>query len=241
MINEDETLDDLLIGGLYIIQKRNAFRFGTDAVLLSDFASRIKSRKTLDLCTGNGIIPLLLSAKSDTPEIFGIEIQPPIADMAKRSVKYNSLEDRVTITEGDLRKPRYGRGEFDLVTCNPPYIKNGGGIKSENSSKLIARHEVECTLRDAVSAAAAALKPLGHFVMVHRAERLADILCTLREFKLEPKILRLVYPDAQKPPNLVLVDAQKDSGENLKLLPPLFLFNSDGERSEELKRIYSED
>ena len=147
-----EVIDDLQIKGLKIIQKNDGFKFGTDAVLLSDFAKDIKSGSTLDLCTGSGIIPLLLSAKTDTPLFHAIEIQPDIADMAKRSVELNNLQEKIKITCGDLMESIsiYGKRKFDLITCNPPYMRRGSAVLNEDDSKIISRHEVKCTLEDII-------------------------------------------------------------------------------------------
>lgn len=239
MIKTDECLDDLQ-NGLFIIQKQNGFKFGIDAVLLSDFAKDARSVNTLDLCTGTGIVPLLLSAKTETENIRGLEIQSDIAEMARRSVEYNNLSGRVHITEGDLKNAAeiYGRGVFDKITCNPPYMKCGAGIKNDTDTKLISRHEVLCTLDDVVCVSAQLLIPKGRFFMIHRPSRLADIICTMRKYKIEPKRLRFVHPSCAKTPNLVLVEGMRDGGEELKLMPPLYVYNEDGTYSEEINAIY---
>ena len=240
-ILSDEAVDDLQLNGLRIIQKKQGFRFGVDAVLLSDFAAQTKSKSTLDLCTGNGIIPILLSAKCDTQKICGLEIQADICDMAKRSVELNGLSPRVEITQGDLKNASeiYGRGSFDKITCNPPYMKSGAGLLNDADAKIIARHEIMCTLEDVIRTSAELLTPSGKLFMVHRPSRLADIICTMREYKIEPKLLRLVCPAVGKPPNLVLISGAKGGNAELKCLPPLYLFNADGTETEELKKIYN--
>lgn len=236
----DETLDDLQIGGLYIIQKKSGFRFGVDAVLLSDFAKNSRSDKTLDLCTGNAIVPLLLSAKTETPKICGLEIQADIADMAKRSVDLNNLNKRVEITEGDLINAAeiYGKGSFDKITCNPPYMKRGSGLLNTADTKVIARHEVLCTLEDVIRVSAELLIPSGRFYMVHRPSRMADIFCLMREYRLEPKEMRLVAPSRSKAPNLLLISGMKGASQELKCLPTIYVYNEDGEYSNEIDRIY---
>lgn len=239
MIKNDECLDDLQ-NGLFIIQKQNGFKFGVDAVLLSDFAKDARSAGTLDLCSGTGIVPLLLAAKTKTRNICGLEIQADIAEMAQRSVEYNSLGERVHIMQGDLKNAAeiYGRGSFDKITCNPPYMKCGAGLKNDADTKSISRHEVMCTLDDVLRVSAQLLISKGRFFMIHRPSRLADIMCTMRKYKIEPKRLRFVHPSCAKPPNLVLVEGMKDGGEELKLMPPLYVYNQDGAYSEEINAIY---
>lgn len=234
----DETLEDLQIGGLFLLQKRTGFRFGTDAVLLSDFAKTAPSQRTLDLCTGSGIVPLLLAAKTATPRIDGLEIQHEYADMAARSVQYNHLEERVHIACGDLRNPPYGKASFDVITCNPPYIKNGGAVKSNADSKLIARHEIACTLDDVVRTGALLLKPGGQLFLVHRPQRLVDVLCSMRTYGIEPKTLRFVVPMQDKPPMLVLIGGRLGGGAELKALPALVMKNKDGSDTQEVHQIY---
>lgn len=239
MIKTDECLDDLQ-NGLFIIQKQNGFKFGIDAVLLADFAKNARSSATLDLCTGTGIVPILLSKKTDTQQIFGLEIQEDIAEMAQRSVQYNNLNERVYITGGDLNNAPciYGRGKFDKITCNPPYMKCGAGLQNDTDTKSVSRHEIMCTLDDVLRVSRELLISKGRFFMVHRASRLADILCTMRKYRIEPKQLRLVHPSPEKAPNLVLVEGMKDGGEELKILPPLYVYDSDGNYSEEINKIY---
>ncbi len=240
-IHPDEQLCDLQLDGLFIIQKKKGFKFGTDAVMLSDFAKSQKSKRTLDLCTGSGIIPLLLSAKTATPEICGIEIQPEISDMAKRSVEYNGLLDRIHITEGDAKDAvsLWGRASFDTVTCNPPYTEAGRGLKNTTDTKLISRHEILISLEDIIRISTELLVPRGGFFMVHRPSRLADIICLMRQYKLEPKTIRFVSPSYDKAPNLVLVHGIKNAGRELKVLPTAFVFDADGNYTGELNLIYN--
>ncbi len=239
MIRNDECLDDLQ-NGLFIIQKQNGFKFGIDAVLLSDFAKGTRSKNTLDLCTGTGIVPLLLSVKTDTPRICGLEIQSEIAQMAKRSVEYNKIGKRVEIVEGDLKNAVeiYGRCSFDKITCNPPYMKKGTAVRNEIDTKSISRHEVMCTLDDIMRVSRELLVSKGRFFMIHRPSRLADILCAMRKYRVEPKRIRFIHPEVNKAPNLVLVEGMKDGGEELKFLPPLYVYNEDGTYTEEIDIIY---
>lgn len=239
MIRNDECLDDLQ-NGLFIIQKQNGFKFGIDAVLLSDFAKDTRSKNTLDLCTGTGIVPLLLSVKTDTPRICGLEIQSEIAQMAKRSVEYNKIGKRVEIVEGDLKNAVeiYGRCSFDKITCNPPYMKKGTAVRNEIDTKSISRHEVMCTLDDIMRVSRELLISKGRLFMIHRPSRLADILCAMRKYRIEPKRIRFIHPEVNKAPNLVLVEGMKDGGEELKFLPPLYVYNEDGTYTEEIDIIY---
>lgn len=242
MIKEGESLDDLQ-NGYYIIQKNDGFKFGVDAVLLADFAKEAKSKNTLDLCTGTGIVPLLLARKTNTENICGLEIQHDIADMAKRSVEYNKLTDRVHITEGDLKDAEniYGRGTFDKITVNPPYMKSGAGLINDADTKTISRHEVMCSLDDVIRISSKLLISKSRFFMVHRPARMADIICTMRKYNLEPKRIRFVHPTAGKAANLILIEGMKDGGGELKMMPPLYVHKDDGTYTEEIDRIYERD
>lgn len=239
-IFEDETLEDLQLDGLYIIQKKTGFRFGIDAVLLSDFAKDIPSKKTLDLCTGNGIIPILLSAKSDTKEILGLEIQQSVFDTAVRSVELNSLQDRIFLTCGDVKNAAeiYGKRQFDLITCNPPYMPKGSGIQNPESEKVIARHEVLCTLEDIIRVSAQLLTHRGHLILVHKPSRLADIICLMRNNDIEPKRIRFIHKSLNSEPSLILVDGSFKGGKELRIMPPLYLYNDDNSETKELREVY---
>lgn len=239
ILKENEIIDDLQ-NGYYIIQKKDGFKFGVDAVLLADFAAKAQSGSTLDLCTGTGIVPILLSAKTKTPIIHGIEIQSEIAEMAQRSIEYNKLADRVFIRCGDLKNAhmQYGKCVFDKITCNPPYMKGGAGIINSTDTKTISRHEVMCTLDDVLKAASELLVSKGRFFMVHRPTRIADIMCAMRKYKIEPKKLRFVHPSPYKAPNMVLAEGMKDGGEDMKILPPLYVYDENGSYSEEIDKIY---
>lgn len=240
LIKNDETLEDLQLDGLKIIQKQDGFRFGVDAVLLADFAKGIASEKTLDLCTGSGIIPTIMSAKTKTKKFFALEIQPEICDMARRSVRLNTLSERLEIAEGDLRVASeiYGKRQFDIVTCNPPYMPVGTGIMNETDTKIISRHEVMCTLEDVIASASQLLKQKGHLILVHKPGRLCDIVCLMRKYDIEPKRIRLVHKKIDSEPSLILADGAYKGGRELRIMPPLVLYNEDGTETEELKRIY---
>lgn len=233
-----EFICDLQRDNLKIIQKKNGFRFGTDAVLLSDFAKDIKAKSVLDLCTGSGIVPILLYAKTKAEKIIGVEVQEEIAHMAKRSVELNGIGSRVEIIEDDLRNLKLQKHSFDMVTCNPPYMEVGNGCINEFDTITISRHEVMCTIDDCVKAAASMLKDKGHLVMVHRPARLADVLCAMRKYSIEPKRMRMVHARAEATPSLFLVDGALNGGRELKILPPLIMQGEDGGESAELRDIY---
>ena len=205
---ENERLDELHRNGYFIIQNPQKFCFGMDAVLLSGFA-RVKRRETvLDLGTGTGIIPILLEAKTEGEHFTGLEIQPESADMAKRSVRYNHLEEKISIEIGNIKdaSSQFGASSFDVVTTNPPYMTGQHGLTNPNEAKAIARHEILCTLEDIMRESAKVLKPQGRFYMVHRPFRLAEILALMRQYHIEPKRMQLVYPYVDKEPNMVLID-----------------------------------
>lgn len=240
LVRDDETLEDLQLANLQLIQKKDGFRFGIDAVLLSDFAKDIRAEKMLDMCTGSGIIPVLMWAKTNIPEILGIEIQEEVFDAANRTLELNGLGDRIRFDCGDIKNGAeiYGKRQFGLVTCNPPYMPAGTAVKNELDTKVIARHEVMCTLEDVISVGAMLLKQQGHLVLVHKPSRLCDILCLMRENKIEPKRIRFVHKQAGCEPSLVLVDGAFLGGRELRIMPPLYLFDEKGEETLELKRIY---
>ena len=236
---EYERLDDLKRDGLFIIQDTRGFCFGTDAVLLSDFVSVSKNDSVLDLCTGSGIIPLLIYANNKSAKISGIEIISEVADMAKRSVEYNKI-DCIDIVHGDLKDAAriFGYEKFDVVTCNPPYEKVGSGAESPKDIKAAARHEIFCTLDDVIKNACDVLKYSGKLCMVHRADRLADVFCTMRKYSIEPKRLRLVAPSEGKEPNLFLIEGAKGGGSFMKIMPTLYIYDNDGNYSDEILGIY---
>jgi tRNA1Val (adenine37-N6)-methyltransferase len=239
-LKEDETLDDLQLGGIHVIQKKEAFRFGVDAVLLANFARVKRGMKVIDLCTGTGIIPFIIAGKTEASNITGIEIQEEMVEMASRSVKYNKLENRLNFINGDLKDLKLLKElpKADVVTVNPPYKLQNSGIVNPNDKNAIARHEICCTLEDVIIACRTLLKDNGRMYMVHRPERIADILCTMRKHKVEPKTIRMIHPNTKKSPNIVLVEGQRDGGAFLKWEPSLYVYNDEGGYTEELERIY---
>lgn len=243
LIKAGETLDDLQLKGIHIIQKEKAFRFGVDAVLLANFPVINKAVTVLDLCTGNGIVPLIVAGKTVASHITGIEIQQDIAEMAQRSVDYNKLEDKIKIIQGDLTNIELIKSlpKVDIVTVNPPYKVKNSGIINLNDKSAIARHEICCTLEDVIKASALALKDSGKLYMVHRPERLADIFTLMRKYKIEPKRARMVYPAVGKAPNIVLVEGQKNGGAFLKWENSIYVYDQDGNFSKEIDIIYGRD
>jgi tRNA1(Val) A37 N6-methylase TrmN6 len=239
LINEDESLEDLQCKGLKLIQKRKGFRFGIDAVLLANFANVKQNSHVIDLGTGTGIIPLLIYAKRMPGRIVGVEIQEYLVEMAKRSILLNSAESVIEIIEGDIKNLELlGRATFDSVTTNPPYTKSNSGIRCESIAKDISRHEILCSLEDVIRAASSLLKPGGDFAMVHKPERLIDIACLMREYKIEPKYMQFVHPYPSKKPNILLIRGVKGGGKDLKVMDPLYVYNCDGKYSDEINRIY---
>lgn len=243
LLKENERIDDLEINGFRIIQNPFCFCFGMDAVLLANFANISSKADVLDLGTGTGIIPLLLAAKSKGKSWTGLEIQPEMVDMAERSVKLNSVEDKCHIVEGDLKniKEVFKPGQFGAVTSNPPYMKESSGLKNMKDTVVIARHEVCATLEDVVQAASYLLKTSGTFTMVHRPTRLPEIMELMVKYRLEPKRMQLVQPRADKEPNLVLIEAVKEAGRECRMLPTLNVYDEDGNYTEELLRYYGKE
>ncbi len=239
-IKDYERVDDLHRNGYMLIQDPKRFCFGVDAVLLSGFATAKKGDKVLDLGTGTGVIPILMSAKTKAEHFSALEIQPESAEMAKRSVMLNDLQDKIDIIEGDIKKAAeiFKPSSFDVITTNPPYMNFEGGLKNSYDPKTIARHEVLCSLDDVAFAAQRLLKFGGKFFMVHRPHRLTDIMCVLREHKLEPKRIRFVQPYADREPNMVLVEAVRSGKPMIKVMPTLVIYNSDGTYTQETLDIY---
>lgn len=242
LLRNNERIDDLQINNLKIIQNPNGFCFGIDSVLLSDFAKNIKKNaKVVDLGTGTGIIALLLTAKTKAQSILGVEIQEQVADMANRSVVLNNLENKVNIITEDIRNldKKLNLGTYDAIVTNPPYMKNNTGLKNKNNAKLISRHEVECTLEDIAKITYKLLKNNGEIYMVHRPDRLVDIMETFRKFKLEIKEMRLVYSNKNSQANLVLLKAIKNGKAFLKINKPLYVYEEDGKYSKDILEIYN--
>lgn len=237
---ENERIDDLQRGGLRVIQRRDGFRFGTDAVLLSDFASARKHDRLCDLGTGTGVIPLLIYAREGTITADAVELQPDMAAMAARSMELNGLSDVIRVHAGDLREVRslLPHAQYDLVTCNPPYGKAGGTLLNPEESKRLARHEESCTVQDVAQAARWLLRSGGRLCCVFPAARLLELTDALRACRLEPKRLRWVHSRADKAAHLCLLEAMLDARPALTVEPPLVIYQPDGAYTEEMNRIY---
>ena len=235
-----ERLDDLQRNHFQIIQNPRRFCFGMDAVLLSGFAKAKAGARVLDLGTGNGIIPILMAAKTEAEHLTGLEIQSESVDMAKRSVLLNDLTERVSIVEGDIKSASglFGAAVFDVVTCNPPYMPGQHGLVNSDQAKALARHEIACTFEDVAREAGKLLRPGGTFYLVHRPFRLAEIISTLLTYKLEPKRMRLVYPFADQEPNMVLLEACRGGNSRMRVEPPLIVYKEPGVYMPEIYEVY---
>lgn len=242
LLREGERLDDLQREGLQLIQNPEWFCFGMDAVLLAAFVQIKKSQTCLDLGCGNGVIPILLASRTEGSSFTGLELQADIAEMAERSVRYNHLEDKVHIIQGDMKEAAslFGAASFDVVTSNPPYLTRSHGLVSETDHKALARHEIACTLEDVVGTAARLLKTGGHFFMVHRPFRLAEIITCMVSRGLEPKRMRLVYPYVDREPNMVLIEGVRGGNARIKVEKPLIVYEREHVYTEEVRRLYYE-
>lgn len=238
-LKEDERIDDLQLNNLKIIQNTKWFCFGIDSILLSGFAEEIhKNSKILDLGTGTGILAILLTEKVKNSKIVGIEVQSEVAEMAKRSVELNKLEERIEIVNSNVTDLNYNL-EFDAVITNPPYKEKNTGLMNENDIKLISRHEIKANLEDFIKAASRALKDKGSLYMVNRPERLVDIFEYCRKYKLEPKELRFVYSKKNSKPVMILVKATKNANRYLKVDSPLYIYEENGNYTKEVLEIYN--
>lgn len=240
ILHPGERFDDLNRNGYSIIQNPKKFCFGMDAVLLSGFCEVKEKERVLDLGTGTGIIPILLEAKTKGKEFIGLEIQEESADMARRSVSYNHLEERVSIVTGDIKEASkiFGGSSFDVITTNPPYMIGQHGLKNASEAKTIARHEVLCTLDDIMRESAKLLKPKGRFYMVHRPFRLAEIMVTMKKYNIEPKRMQLVYPFVDKEPNMVLIEGLRDGNPRMTVEKPLIVYKEQNIYTDEIISIY---
>ena len=239
MIRENEKLEDLQLSGLKIIQKDNGFKFGIDAVLLSDFSKDAKGI-VVDFGTGTGIVPILLSEKSRAKKIYAVEIQEEMADMAKRSVDINGLTNKIEVVMADIKDfvQEMGQDFANCVVSNPPYFKDGGAIVNPDDSLAISRHEIKINLDELVSSASRILRSNGSFYMVHRPDRLVEIITAMKKYNLEPKVMRFIYPNIRKPANLLLIKGIKNAKPELRMMKPLHVYKENGDYSEEIYEIY---
>lgn len=239
-IKQGEIIDDLQLKGYKIIQSEDGFKFGIDAVLIANFCNIRKGDIGVDLGTGTGIIPVILAAKSEAHKIYGLEIQREVEDMAKRSVALNSLEDKIEIIHGDIKTASkiFGKATMDFVVSNPPYFK-ANTLKSPKEKKLISRHEILCTLEDLLKSSSELLKPNKPLFLIHRPDRLVELIEVSRKYKLEPKEILFVQPKEAKAPNLILIKYVKSGNPGIKFKDPLIVYNSMGEYSETINSIYN--
>ena len=236
----DERLDDLQVKGYEIIQKPGRFCFGMDAVLLSSYAKVKRGERALDLGTGTGILPILLEAKNPGLHYTGLEVQEESADMARRSVAHNGLENKIDIVTGDIKEASriFGNDSYEVIVSNPPYMIGEHGLKNDNEALYIARHEALCTLDDLLRESAKVLKMKGRFYMVPRPFRLPEIFTKMCNYGIEPKRMRLVHPYADKEPNMVLIEGLKGGKPRLTVEPPLIVYEKNGSYTEELLTLY---
>lgn len=240
MLLPDERLDDLHRNGYHIIQHPNKFRFGVDAVLLSHFAMVKENETALDLGTGTGIIPILMEGRYKGKHYTGLEIQEESANMARRSVAYNKLEEKIAIVNGDIKEASriFQAASFDVVTTNPPYMNSGHGLVNPDMPMAIARHEILCTLDDIAMQGSKVLKSGGRFYMIHRPNRFTEIINTLSKYKLETKRIRFIHPYVDKEPTMVMVEAVKCGKPFVKVEPPLVIYKEPNVYTDEAIEIY---
>ncbi|MCI8759932.1 MAG: tRNA1(Val) (adenine(37)-N6)-methyltransferase [Clostridia bacterium] len=240
-LNENEKIEDLQFKQLKIIQNKTGFCFGIDSILLSDFAKEIKKDATvIDLGTGTGIIATLLCVKTKLKEIIGVEKQIEVYKMAQKSIQMNQLENRFKIINEDILnlENKLPKNSFDVIVTNPPYQKKHTGITNEEEKKIIARHETTATLEEFIKVSKSLLKDKGEFYMVHRPNRLVDIIENMRKYKIEPKILRFVYSNEKSEPKLILIKGIKNAKPFLNIQKNLYIYNQEGNYTEEINKIY---
>ncbi len=244
-LKENERIDDLQYKGLKVIQNNKGFCFGIDSVILSDFAKNIKDNsRVVDLGTGSGVIGLLLCKKTKLKEIIGIEIQKDVANMAKRSIRLNNLENMFQIVNENINdifvQGILNKNQYDVVVMNPPYKEVGTGKQNEDEVKLISRHEIKAKLSDFIATASNLLKDKGEVYIVHKPERTIDIMQKMRENKIEPKEMKIVYPYKNIEASLILIKGVKGGKKFFKIMEPLYIYENNGEYTEQIKQIYNE-
>lgn len=232
-LKPEERLDDLQLKGYEIIQNPARFCFGIDAVLLSDFTRVKKDETVLDLGTGTGILPILLAAKTLGAHFTGLEIQEDSADMARRSVEHNHLEEKIDIVTGDIKEAAgiLGPAFFDVIVTNPPYMLQQHGLKNPQDAKAIARHEILCTLDDILRESGKMLRESkGRFYMIHKPFRLAEIMVKMNQYKIEPKRLQFIHPYVEKEPTMVMIEGIKGGKSRVKVEPPVIMYKELSDR-----------
>lgn len=234
-----ESIVDVHRNGYKVIENKDFFCFGIDAVLLSSFAKGPKKSKVLDIGTGNGIIPILMEGKYNNDLFVAFELQTVVADLAKRSVELNNLQHKIRIINDDILNygNYYDNGFFDIITSNPPYMSNSG-FENESMEKRLARHEITLDIFSLAKIASKALKYGGKIFLVHRPDRLVDIFCALRENKIEPKKITFVSPKKDKKPNIVLIEGVKSGKPSLIVTENLIIYNEKGKLSEKIYDMY---
>lgn len=243
-LKENERIDDLEYKGLKIIQNTKGFCFGMDAILISDFAKKIKNESiVVDLGTGTGIISILLSAKTNLKKMYAIEVQEEVCNMAMRSIQMNNLQEKIEIVNINVKEllTKIDKNSVDVVVTNPPYKKANSGCINESKNKLISRHEVLASLEDFIMISSKILKQYGEFYMVNRVERLAIIMELMKKYKIEPKEMRFVCSKNGSSPKLVLIKGVKNAKEYLKIKENLVIYNEDGTYTDEIYRIYNKE
>lgn len=241
-VRDGERIDEIGFGNLRLLQKPEDFCYGIDAVLLATFAEIKKGARVIDLGTGTGVIPLILSHRTEASEIVGVEVQQDSWERGLRNVQLNGLNERIRMIHSDVKhlvqETTVSQESFDTVLTNPPYMKSNGGLKNKENSRTIARHETTAVLSDFIAGAALLLKDHGDFYMVHRPNRLVDICVLCRQYRLEPKKLRLVSPKKDTAPNILLVHCVKHGRPELKLMDPLYVYQEDGSYTDEIMQLY---
>lgn len=240
VLKSGEKVDDLQRDGLGIIRDPRLFCYGIDAVLLSHFAAAQEGAQVLDLCCGQAVISILMSATTGAAHLTGLEILPEMADLARRSVAMNALEEKITIVEGDIKEAGriFPPASFDVVTCNPPYMKRNAGLTNPDDAKAVARHEILCDFEDVAGAAGVLLAAGGWFYLIHRPARLPELFGTLKKNGLEPKRMRLVHPFADQAPNMVLIGCVRGGRPELKIEKQLVIYEAPGIYTREVREIY---
>lgn len=246
-LKENERIDNLQYNNLKIIQNTKGFCFGIDSILISDFAKEIRKNSIgVDLGTGTGVISILLTAKTNLYKIYGVEIQADVAEMAKRSIELNHMQNKVEIININLNEIEEGEGNkklqresFDFIVTNPPYKKLKTGKVNKSEYKYISRHELTANLEDFIRTSKYLLKDRGSLYMVHRPERLVDIITLMRKYKIEPKKIRFIHSKINKEPTLILIKGVKNANPFLKIENPLIIYNENGKYTDEIYEIYN--